>query len=247
MEAFLELNRWVHISAGFIGLAAFWVPLFVRKGARVHRRAGSVFRFTAMLVIGAAGVSVLLNIARAMAGGASVADDPEGWSFLVFLGYLALVTGGILSHGIAVLRHKRDPAVLDTPYRRLVAASLIAASAFIIGWALYWQPGNAIVLFALSPLGIINGIQMLEVIRGRRYDAEQWRTGQRWKIEHLGAMIGCGIAFHTAFAVFGMNRFAAFDLPGVWQVVPWILPAAIGIPATSLLARHYRRQVAAAA
>jgi len=88
---------------------------------------------------------------------------------------------------------------------------------------------------------------MLGVMRGRRFDPGQWRSGQHWKIEHLDAMIGCGIAFHTAFAVFGMNRFAAFDLPGVWQVVPWILPAAIGIPATSLLARHYRRRAAAVA
>jgi len=245
MEAFLALNRWLHITAGFMGLAAFWVPLFVQKGGRVHRGAGKVFRISAMVVISAAGMSVMLNTGRAMSGGTAVADDPEGWSFLVFLGYLALVTGGILSHGIAVLRHKRDPVALDTLYRRLIAASLIAASAFIVGWALYWQPGNAIVLFALSPLGVSNGIQMLRVMRGQRFDSGQWRTFQYWKIEHLSAMIGCGIAFHTAFAVFGMTQFTAFDLAGVWQVLPWIVPAAIGIPATLMLAQRYRHQASA--
>lgn len=240
MEAFLEFNRWMHIVGGFIGLAAFWVPLLVRKGGRVHRRAGSVFRYSAMVVITAAGLSVSLNVLRVALTGTSIADNPEGWSFLVFLGYLALVTGGILSHGIAVLRHKRDLAALDTQYRRLIAACLIGASAFIVGWALYWRPDNAIVLLALSPLGVVNGYQMLRLMRARRLKPMQWKT------EHLGAMIGCGIAFHTAFAVFGMTRIAALDLPGVWQVVPWILPAAIGIPATSLLTRHYRRQAVAA-
>lgn len=236
METFLDLNRWLHIVAGFIGLAAFWVPLAVTKGGRVHRRAGTVFRYSAMVVVTAAGLAVVLNVARALFGGASVADNPEGWSFLVFLGYLALVTGGILSHGIGVLRHKRDPAGLDNLYRRSTAWSMIAASVFIIGWALYWRPENAILLYALSPIGVTNGMGILAVLDGRRNEPGLW------KIEHLNALLGCGIAFHTAFAVFGINRFLPFELPGLWQVLPWILPAAIGLPASMLLTRYYRRQ-----
>lgn len=65
----------------------------------------------------------------------------------------------------------------------------------------------------------------------------------QWKLEHLNALLGCGIAFHTAFAVCGINRILPLDLPGTWQVVPWILPAAIGLPAGVLLTRYYRRQL----
>ena len=63
-----------------------------------------------------------------------------------------------------------------------------------------------------------------------------------WFYEHIGAILGAGIAFHTAFAVFGASRLFEFRLPGAWQVVPWILPALVGIPAIVLTTRHYRRK-----
>lgn len=240
MDLFLDANRWMHIVFGFIGLAAFWFPIFARKGGTTHRAAGKVFRYSAMVVVSAAGLAVVLNILRALFEGHSISANPAGWSFLVFLGYLALVTGGILSHGFGVLRQKRDLSALDTPYRRATAWSLIGASVFIVCWGLYWQPPNAILLYALSPVGIGNGLGILAVLNGRRAGPGQW------KLEHLNALIGCGVAFHTAFAVFGMSRFVALDLPGVWQVLPWILPAAIGLPAGFIWTRYYRRRMTAA-
>jgi len=237
MDFFLDANRWIHIVFGFAGLAAFWFPIFARKGGPMHRAAGKVFRYSAMVVVAAAGLAVALHSARALVEGHSVAADPSGWSFLVFLGYLALVTGGILSHGFGVLHEKRDLTSLNTPYRRATAWAMIASSIFIIGWALYWQPPNAILLYALSPIGIGNGLGILAVLNGRRTGPGQW------KLEHLNALIGCGIAFHTAFAVFGMSRFLPVQLPGAWQVLPWILPAAIGIPAGIIWTRYYRNRM----
>ena len=58
----------------------------------------------------------------------------------------------------------------------------------------------------------------------------------------MGATLGAGIAFHTAFAVFGMRRFVDLSNAGLLSILPWVLPAAIGIPATSLWQRHYRRK-----
>ena len=241
MDMFLDINRWTHIVVGFVGLAAFWVPVFARKGGPAHRAAGKVFRYSAMIVVSAAGLAVVLHCLRALIEGHSVSAHPAGWSFLVFLGYLALVTGGILSHGFGVLREKRDLTALNTPYRRGTAWAMIGSSIFIIGWGLYWQPPNAILLYALSPIGIGNGLGILAVLDGRRAGPGQW------KLEHLNALLGCGIAFHTAFAVFGMSRFLPVQLPGAWQVLPWILPAAIGIPASIIWTRYYRRRAAPAA
>ena len=236
MDMVLDINRWIHIVVGFVGLAAFWVPVVARKGGPAHRAAGKVFRYSAMIVVAAAGLAVVLHSLRALSEGHSVSADPAGWSFLVFLGYLALVTGGILSHGFGVLREKRDLTELNTPYRRAIAWAMIGASIFIVAWALYWQPPNAILLYALSPVGIGNGLGIMAVLDGRRAGPGQW------KLEHLNALLGCGIAFHTAFAVFGMSRFLPVQLPGAWQVLPWILPAAIGIPASIIWTRYYRRR-----
>ena len=63
-----------------------------------------------------------------------------------------------------------------------------------------------------------------------------------WFYSHLGSMLGGGIAFHTAFLVFGLGRFVSLDIPGVLAVLPWLLPTLIGIPAIVLWTRHYRRR-----
>ena len=63
-----------------------------------------------------------------------------------------------------------------------------------------------------------------------------------WMYEHIGAMLGSGIAFHTAFAVFGSAQLIDINLAGWLQVVPWIAPTIIGIPAILLWTRHYQRK-----
>ena len=40
----------IHVATGFVGLAAFWVPIFARKGGRLHVRAGRVYAYCAYVV-----------------------------------------------------------------------------------------------------------------------------------------------------------------------------------------------------
>ena len=76
-----------------------------------------------------------------------------------------------------------------------------------------------------------------------QYMSGKTRTSPRaWLYEHLGSMLGAGIAFHTAFAVFGSAQLFDLGLSGWTAVVPWVAPAAIGIPAIFLWTRHYRRK-----
>ncbi len=63
-----------------------------------------------------------------------------------------------------------------------------------------------------------------------------------WWYEHMGAMLGGGIAFHTAFLVIGAGRLLGVQLTGFTAVVPWILPSLIGIPATAIWVGYYRRK-----
>jgi hypothetical protein len=39
-----------HIVVAFFGLVVFWIPIFARKGERVHVRAGKVFLYAAYFV-----------------------------------------------------------------------------------------------------------------------------------------------------------------------------------------------------
>jgi hypothetical protein len=52
---------------------------------------------------------------------------------------------------------------------------------------------------------------------------------------------------HTAFAVFGARQLLDMNYEGWVGVVPWILPTAIGLPATALYTRYYRRHFPEAA
>ena len=57
-------------------------------------------------------------------------------------------------------------------------------------------------------------------------------------------MLGGGIAFHTAFAVFGGARLFDLGLEGGLAVIPWVLPALIGVPAIAIWVRHYKKEFA---
>ena len=230
----LETNRWIHIAIGSIGLLAFWVPVLTAKGSKPHRQFGQTFRYCGWVVIASALVAVGLYFLTLINAGLGPEARPSDWAFLLFLGYLAIITGLPLSHGMAVLRHKRDLTQLKTPYRITLAWLGIASSAAVMGWALYWRPPNMLILLALSPIGVSVGVSMLRLF------ARPPQDPKTWLYEHLSAMLGAGIAFHTAFAVFGANRIFDYSLEGFWQVIPWIAPAAVGIPATHIWIRRLK-------
>jgi len=234
MGIWQDVNREFHIWIGYLGLAAFWVPILTRKGGIFHRRSGTIFRYCGWIVVASALFAVMSYLFQLLAQGEGPASQPDNWSFLLFLGYLAIITGMALSHGIAVLKYKHDLRLLASPFRIVLAWLGIITSALLIAWALYWQPNTMWVLLALSPIGILTGYGMLKLMKTTTTDSKTWLY------EHLGAMIGAGIAFHTAFAVFGANQMFNYSLSGFWQIVPWIAPAAIGIPATQLWIRYYQ-------
>ena len=49
-ETMHDLLRALHVSTGFVGLAAFWIPALARKGGRLHVGAGRVFAACAYVV-----------------------------------------------------------------------------------------------------------------------------------------------------------------------------------------------------
>lgn len=233
------IMEWVvkgHVALGFAGLAAFWVPIVVRKGGPTHIRFGTIYKWCAYVVLATAGVSVVYRIGSALAAGRSPADSANEFAVFIFLGYLAFVTFATVRHGVGVLRTRKEPERLRTPINMALAYGSIAFSAFIIAYALYFRPGAMILLLALSPIGLLVGRGTLKYINGPRPSPRQWMY------EHLGAMIGGGIAFHTAFAVFGVNQMFNLGLDGWLAIVPWVAPAAIGIPATALWTRHYQKK-----
>ena len=236
MDLFLQLLIYFHVAAGFVGLAAFWVPIFTKKGAANHRKFGKVFKVCAYLVLGAAMLSVVFQLAGALLEGIGPRDNPTSFAFLVFLGYLAVVTLIGMRHGFVVLEAKADLGVLNTPLNAGLANLAIFSSALLIGYALYYAPPNQILLYALSPVGFLNGFGIRGALMGKRLERKAWFY------EHLNGLIVAGIAFHTAFAVFGVGQLVNLGLQGWAAVIPWIAPTLIGVPAGIIWTRYYKRK-----
>ena len=149
METGLDLLRLTHVTAGFIGLAAFWVPIFTRKGAKYHRLFGKVFKYCAYIVLGAAFLAVTYHMGDALHNGIGPAQHPANFAFLVFLGYLSVVTYIGLRHGLGVLKQKPDLSRMNRPLDNGLAYLAIAASLTLIAYALYYstQPDTAVRTF----------------------------------------------------------------------------------------------------
>lgn len=236
MDVIFDTTRWIHIVFGFTGLVAFWIPAAARKGGRVHVRAGRVFEWAAYIVAGTAVLNALGRFGVAFARGARIEENEAAFGFAIFLAYLGILTFAGVRHAVRAVRTKGDWDAMRTPAHTALAVLSILGSIVVFVYALAVWSGVSLVLLALSPIGILGGREMLSQVR----NPPDERMG--WYYVHAGNIIGAGIAFHTAFLVFGSSRFIPFELPGLWQLVPWVLPAAIGIPVSHTLETRYRRR-----
>lgn len=224
----LQLYRLVlsfHVLAGITGLAAFWTPALARKGGETHVRFGRIF-YNATTLVALTGLAMATIIALA---------PPPGRPRILaaFLAYLVILTYAPVHHGVRVLETRREPATLRTPFHTFINRTAIIAAVAMIALAVFArQP----VFAALSPIGVLVGRGNLRY--ARRGDA----THMSWWYEHMGSMLGGGIAFHTAFLVIGAGRALSAHLSGAYAVIPWVVPSLIGIPATRIWIAYYRRK-----
>lgn len=247
MHALYRVLLLFHVAAGFTGLAAFWIPVFAPKGGRVHIRGGKVFLTCAYVVAGTALAIALLTLASPFGTHPEARpDDPAQVGaaltqlrFLeAFLGYLAIVTFATVWHGVRVMRSRRERTPLRTPVHTAVGVITVLAGAGVLVLSLTFDQQARWILLALSPIGFIVGSGMLRYSRGERKEPMA-----HW-YEHLGSMLAGGIAFHTAFAVFGIQRFIEYDLSGIVGLLPWIAPTVVGTIAITIWTRHYRKKFA---
>ena len=232
---------WTHVATGFVGLAAFWVPVVARKGGRAHVRAGRVFTYSTYVVTLSAVTASAGRIVSYQIQGIGFADRPDLYGIALFLGYLGMVTFATVRQAIRVVDTRRTPEMLGTPFHEALGWASIAGSVTVIAFALGVWSDISPILLGLSPIGLFTGRNMLRMMRTPGLE----RMG--WFYSHMGSMLGGGIAFHTAFLVFGAQRLWAYELAGPLAVVPWLLPTVIGIPAIVVWTGYYRRKFAPAA
>ena len=231
-----EFVVWAHVATGFVGLAAFWVPVFARKGGRVHVQAGSVYAYCAYIVTLSAVTASAGRIVSYQFQGIGVAERPDLYGFAVLLGYLGVVTFATVRQGMRVVATRRAPEKLRTPIHEALGWASMSGSVVVVAFAFAAWSDVSPILLGMSPIGLFTGQSMLRLMRN------PGAQHMGWFYSHLGSMLGGGIAFHTAFIVFGAQRLWAYEIAGPLAIVPWILPTVVGIPAIVVWTRYYRRK-----
>jgi len=214
-----ELLVIAHVIAGTVGLGAFWVPIFARKGAGNHRRWGRI-ACHGFIVAGALAVAMaLLSLFGSEERLPSVTDRALfdglfGWMML----YLGLLTIGFADYGLAVVRHGRARKNLRSlRYQSVIALVVVSAlNCGIYGASI----GNALMI-AVAALGVAAmGMQQLFIWRPRAPSPTAYVS------EHFRALIGMGISAYTAFMAVGLIRWVPEQ---VFNPLVWAGPSVIGV------------------
>ena len=169
-------------------------------------------------------------------GGASVTENAQAFGFLLFLFYLGIVTFALTRQAVQTVRTRRDPDSIRTPFHLVVGIAPTVGSVMVLTWALTFWSSFSVVMLAFAPLGVLISSTIL------KYSYRRPPEKRAWFYAHMGALLGAGIAFHTAFLVFGSRALSDLSLFGSFNWVPWILPALIGVPGGRYWEAHYRRK-----
>lgn len=254
LDGLHTVYRYAHIGVGFVGLLLFWIPVFANKGSRLHKSSGKLFAVVAVFVAGTGLVSSIWAISSPQSFISEFDRIPanqqpliiEQYRFLfAILGVLSMSVLVGVQLGISIVRAKNN-------HLRLKRFTLIAPQAVMI-----------LVSLALGIFGSINliqgfaGIHILEkqqttkylvpvvlalvfggsAIGELRYILGASKSADAWLIKHMEIMLSIGIAFYTAFFVFGASRLLPIQLPGAWALLPWLIPSLIGMPAIEIWKR----------
>jgi hypothetical protein len=208
----------VHVACGAVGLLAFWVPIFARKGGTAHRRVGQLFAVL-MLVAGTAAICMTLAtlidplathphlVAHPAFGDPALLRAIFGWMMLG----LAVLTVNLAWYGWQCARHRRQRE-LNRGRINLALQGLLTAASF----ACIWQALsiNQLLLLGMPAIGLATVGTNLYYLYKPHVGAFDWQK------EHLKALVGAGISVYTAFLAFGAVRtFPELALhPGLWAV-----------------------------
>lgn len=241
-----DLLRAIHIAAGVTGLVVFWIPLLVRKGSPPHRAWGRAFVICAGVVVVTALLACgwLLVDPAGFAGAEAAATPADRWRLCFFgllLGALGIFTLPPLVLAVRVIAGPADAARFARPWVRTLAALPAIAGTALLGFALSWWHDQG-----HSALGAIAAVLGLVGIRASadlaRFLADPFPLPTSRLTRHMEFTLTCGIAFHTAFSVFGLTRLLPGLFSGPLEIVAWLLPTAVGLPAMGLWIRAVRRR-----
>ncbi len=224
MELLYKITLPIHVAAGFIGLVLFWLPIFVKKGAKLHVKIGWGYVFAMWTVIVTAAVMSMISLI-------------DGHYFIaLFLGFLTLITIEPLWYGISILKFKKGVNKAMYNKRRTLQAVIIVYSLINIVFALQGGVHDGdVLLLIFAGLGLTN-------IKSVRLSFEEYRQQVNPIKDHILGMLTTGIASYTAFFAFGGRTWLGELLSGQLMIIPWVAPTVIGLIGIKWYTQRYTQQ-----
>lgn len=250
---FYLLLRRSHIFVGMLGLFVYWIPIFAKKGGKAHIIAGRIFEWCGYYVASTALFTCVryLVTPRHYAFFTPTERTAEELAriefpqfFLTMLAFLAFIFFVQLRTAMRVVRTRKEPVeVYQNWEARFWLYGQVIACVALIGYGVVRLATGGGSVHWLSI--VVGAIPLSEFKKERQFYLNPREHKMSWWYKHMDAILGCGVAFHTAGFVFltrwlGTNRW--LELPGALQLVPWVLPALVGVPASYFWIKSYRRK-----
>ncbi|MEL6253409.1 MAG: hypothetical protein AAFR87_15465 [Bacteroidota bacterium] len=224
MESFTKITTLSHVIVGFISLILFWLPVFTRKGGKLHRKIGNLYVYCMWFVVITAAILSVKNVII------------QEYNAAIFLGFLTFITGNPLWYGVAILKNKKEPSLRFKQIHYSINIAIILFSITMITYALFnLSSGASILMMFFGMLGIASIPQLIR-------DYKSQMEGKSWFKEHYVGMVTTGTAAYTAFLAFGGRQYLDGILTGYWQILPWILPTILTFVGLAFARRYYEKK-----
>lgn len=212
-----EILRYSHVAMGVLCLISGIIPMFSKKGGKLHRQVGKLFFWSMFGIF----LTALLMIFF--------------YRFNFFLLVIAVFSFYQCFTGCRVLYRKKPGEQTWIDWTG-ASITLIAGLSFLYSGGIRFLATHSldplsILLFVFGFLTSWAAIEDMINFRKKDMDEKLW-----WFYHHMSAFCGAYIAAITAFAV-QMSSSYLSHIEYSW--LSWILPAMIGVPLISFWKRKY--------
>jgi hypothetical protein len=211
----------VHGLLGVVALVTFWLAGLSRKGSPLHKRAGKIYLLAMVpLLVAALPLAIRILMYKSQTGG-------------IFLLYLLVIVTTSVWNSWRAIQDKRDWARYTGPVYRGLSWLNLASGLVVLAMGLFWAQRSQAIFIAFSAIGLFGGFGML------RFARQPPANPRWWMGEHLGAMIGNGVATHIAFLAIGLPKILPMLAGPTLQNLAWLAPLAMAVVARFWLGRKY--------
>lgn len=211
----------LHVSAGSIALIVGLIPMFSKKGGKLHNRTGLVYVYCMITVV----ITALLLCAL----------QPLQMLRL-FLTGIAVLSFYLCVTGWRATKQKKTGLTLAD---RLLTYATLFVSVAMMGF------GGYLVQDGMSVFAVLFPVFGFLTFRNAWYDFKSFgKTPEKmhWFYHHITRMGGSYIATFTAFLVNNVYRMLPNDAPAWIGTISWIAPAIVGGMLIGRTVRYYKQK-----